>query len=191
MIKINIPATFQSILLGSIALLTYANAQSAQICPAVLNHPFKPLMSDSNSNLCAHAGKVVLVVNTASACGYTPQYEGLEKLHKQYQNQGLVVLGFPANDFGQQESGSNQDIAKFCKINYGVSFGMATKLGQPITRDPLFADLIKASGRAPQWNFHKYLIDRSGKVLSFDSGIEPTSEKFKAAVEVALKQKVN
>ena len=182
---------FKSILVGTIAFSVGADAEAAQTCPPVLNHPFKPLMSDSNSNLCTHTGKVVLVVNTASACGYTPQYEGLEKLHKLYQKQGLVVLGFPANDFGQQESGSNQDIAKFCKINFGVTFGMATKLSQPITRDPLFADLIKASGRSPQWNFHKYLIDRSGKVISFDSGIEPSSEKFRAAVETALKQKAN
>ena len=189
--NINSEKSTKSFLFGVVALIACANAQSAQVCPAVLNHPFKPLISDANSNLCAHAGKVVLVVNTASACGYTPQYEGLEKLHKQYQNQGLVVLGFPANDFGQQEAGSNQDIAKFCKINYGVSFAMATKLGQPISRDPLFADLIKASGKSPQWNFHKYLIDRTGKVISFDSAVEPTSAKLKAAVEVALKQKVN
>ena len=178
-----------AVLSASAMAFSVGHAAAAQICPTVLNHPFKPLMSDANSNLCAHAGKVVLIVNTASSCGYTPQYEGLEKLHKRFQSQGLVVLGFPANDFGKQESGSNQEIAKFCKVNYGVSFDMASKLNLPITRDPLFADLIKASGKAPQWNFHKYLVDRSGKVMSFDSGIEPTSTQFAAAIEAALKQK--
>ena len=178
-----------TMLLATVTTLATSSAHAAQTCPAVLNHPFKPLMSDAKSHLCEHTGKVVLIVNTASSCGYTPQYEGLEKLNKQFKAQGLVILGFPANDFGKQESGSNQEIAKFCKVNYGVSFNMASKLDLPIARDPLFADLIKASGKAPQWNFHKYLVDRNGKVMSFDSGVEPTSTQLSVAIEAALKQK--
>lgn len=155
-------------------------------CPAVINHSVKPLLGEKADSLCRYAGKVVLIVNTASACGYTPQYEGLEEIHKRYATKGLVVVGVPANDFGQQEGGSNKDIAKFCKVNYGVSFLMANKLEKPITQDPLFAGLIKASGQAPQWNFHKYLVDRDGKVVSYSSDVEPTSRQLTQAIERAL-----
>ncbi len=180
-----------SLLLPLCSLLALASpaAQGATppACPAVLNHALKPLIGDQPESLCQHAGKVVLVVNTASACGFTPQYEGLEKLWKTYAARGLVVVGVPANDFGQQEKGSNQEIAAFCKANYGVSFPMTSKLETPLRQSPLFAGLIKATGQAPQWNFHKYLIDRNGKVISFATSVEPGAQPLVSAIEQALK----
>lgn len=160
-------------------------------CPAVLKHEFNSLTTDQPVPLCNFAGKVVLVVNTASNCGYTYQYKGLEALYKKYRNQGLVIIGFPANDFGQQEPGSNKQIASFCEENYGVSFPMFEKLTMPIPQNALYRDLIAASGEAPKWNFHKYLIDKNGKLIaSFPSAIEPGSAKMTKAVEAALHSKV-
>lgn len=119
----------------------------------------------------------------------TPQYEGLEKLHRKYQDKGLVVIGLPANDFGAQEPGSNKDIAQFCAANFGVTFPMSEKLATPIPQNPFYAQLIKASGQAPQWNFHKYLISKSGKVTSYESGVEPMGAELTAAIEAALAAK--
>lgn len=168
-----------------------APAAAPAACPAVLKHEFNSLTTDQPVPLCNFAGKVVLVVNTASNCGYTYQYKGLEALYKKYKNQGLVIIGFPANDFGQQEPGSNKQIASFCEENYGVSFPMFEKLTMPIPKNALYRDLIAASGEAPQWNFHKYLIDKSGKVIaSFPSAVEPGSAKMTKAVEGALHSKV-
>jgi glutathione peroxidase len=133
------------------------------------------------------AGKPVLVVNVASNCGFTGQYKELEALHKQYKDRGLVVLGIPANDFGSQEPGSNKQIAEFCELNYGVTFQMIEKIGTPIAQDPFFAGLIKASGQTPQWNFHKYLIDRTGAVQSFSSNVAPMSATLTRAIESALR----
>ncbi len=155
-------------------------------CPAALSYSATPLSAGKPQSLCQHKGKVVLMVNTASQCGFTPQYEGLEKLHRKYASKGLVVLGFPANDFGGQEPGKNDQIAKFCQVNYGVSFTMFEKLEQPIGQNPLFARLAKDSGEKPSWNFHKYLVTRSGKVVSFESGVEPESAKLVKAIETAL-----
>ncbi len=152
----------------------------------VLDYSFNPLVPSKPIALKDYAGKVVLVVNTASQCGYTPQYESLEKLYKKYQDKGLIVLGIPANDFGAQEPGSNKDIAQFCSANFGVSFPMTEKLGTTIAQNPFYAQLIKSTGQAPQWNFHKYLIDRSGKVASYKSGVEPLGRELTAAVEAAL-----
>ena len=160
-------------------------------CPAVLKHEFNSLTTDKPVPLCNYAGKVVLVVNTASNCGYTPQYKGLEALYKKYKDKGLVIIGFPANDFGQQESGSNKQIAAFCEENYGVSFPMFEKLTTPIGQNALYKELIAATGEAPQWNFHKYLIDRNGKVLaSFPSAVEPGSARMVKAIDAALGAKV-
>ncbi len=163
-------------------LLAGAAAQT----PDVLNVTLNPLLPGKPVALSQYAGKVVLVVNVASKCGYTPQYEGLEALYKRYQGKGLVVLGIPANDFGGQERGSNQEIAEFCKANYGVSFPMFEKLETPIGKHPLFAGLIARTGKAPKWNFHKYLIDRNGGVTAFASDVEPQSRKLVGAVEAAL-----
>jgi glutathione peroxidase len=156
-------------------------------CPPLLDRSFDTLEEKPRS-LCEYAGKVVLVVNTASQCGYTPQYEGLEALYRKYRSRGLVVLGFPSNDFGGQEPGSNKEIASFCVNQYAVDFPMFAKTsvkGKEV--NPLYAELAKASGKAPQWNFHKYLISRDGKqVASFDTRVEPSDPKLLAAIERLL-----
>lgn len=171
-------------------LLSAAGAVHAAPCPPLLDHQMATL-SDEAQSLCQYRGKVLLVVNTASQCGFTPQYEGLEKLYRKYKDRGLVVLGFPANDFGRQEPGSNKDIAKFCEVNYGVSFPMFAKTTVAgAAANPLYAQLAQKSGRAPQWNFHKYLVDRNGaQVLSFDSQVTPGDAKLVAAIEKLLAAK--
>ncbi len=168
-----------------------SSSAPAVACPPVLDRKAMPLTGDAPVPLCQFAGKVVLVVNTASECGFTYQYEGLEKTWKRYRARGLVVLGFPANDFGAQEPGGNKQIAEFCRINYGVSFPMFEKLDEPIARNPLFAGLIAATGQAPRWNFHKYLIDRDGKVTSFSTNTEPDSPVLQRAIETALAARRN
>ena len=170
------------------ALLTtalFAGAARAD-CPKLLDHAFVPLAAERPVSLCQHARKVVLVVNTASRCGYTYQYEGLEKVWRRYRERGLVVLGFPANDFGNQEPGSNSQIADFCTANFGVSFPMFEKMSEPIGRQPLFAELARATGETPRWNFHKYLIDRQGRVRSFPSSVEPDSPQMIKAIDAAI-----
>lgn len=172
------------------ALATLAAAPLAHAaCPALLDPKMETLMQ-GEASLCQYSGKVLLVVNTASRCGFTPQYEGLEKLYRRYKDRGLVVLGFPSNDFGAQEPGSAKDIAKFCEMNYGVSFPMFAK-----TRvvaggaNPFYEKLAGASGSRPQWNFHKYLIDRRGeKVLAFESQVAPEDRKLVAEIERLLGQ---
>jgi glutathione peroxidase len=157
-------------------------------CPTVLQHQFARLQDDKPQNLCQYAGKAVLVVNTASYCGFTSQYEGLEALYAKYEKRGLVVLGFPSNDFGKQEPGSSKEIADFCFNTYGVKFPMFSKVVvSGLGKNALYASLEKATGMKPQWNFHKYLIDRSGKVVtSFPSDVDPLNAKLLGAVERAL-----
>lgn len=153
-------------------------------CPALLDRKMENIHEEPQS-LCEYAGKVVLVVNTASECGYTPQYEGLETLYRKYRDRGLVVLGFPANDFGGQEPGSNKEIAAFCVNQYAIDFPMFAKID--LKKSPLYADLAKATGTSPRWNFHKYLIDRSGKqVQSFDTRVEPNDPKLVNQIETLL-----
>ena len=157
-------------------------------CPAILKQTFNRLQDEAPQNLCQYAGKVVLVVNTASYCGFTNQYEGLEALYAKYGSKGLVVLGFPSNDFGKQEPGNSKEIADFCYNTYGVKFPMFSKsvVSGP-TPNPLYVDLIKQTGKTPAWNFHKYLIDRHGKVVdSFPSKVTPDDKKLVGAVEKAL-----
>jgi len=156
----------------------------AMACPSLFDRTFESILEKPQS-LCDYAGKVVLVVNTASECGYTPQYEGLEALYRKYRARGLVVLGFPMNDFGGQEPGSNKEIAAFCVNQYAVDFPVFSKTG--LKANPLFADLAKATGKSPQWNFHKYLVDRAGKrVQSFDTRVEPNDPKLVAEIERLL-----
>jgi glutathione peroxidase len=161
---------------------------SVAACPELLNYRFEPLTGGAERSLCQYQGKVVLVVNTASECGFTPQYEGLEALHRKFRDRGLVVLGFPSNDFGNQEPGSERQIAEFCRLNYGVSF---PRFGKTVVSgpaaDPLYVALGRATGEVPQWNFHKYLIDRSGaRVQSFPTRVAPESQSLVSAVERAL-----
>ena len=157
-------------------------------CPAILQKSFPRLQDDAPQHLCQYAGRVLLVVNTASYCGFTSQYEGLEKLHARWASQGLTVLGFPANDFGQQEPGQSQQIADFCFNTYGVRFPMFAKssvVGQQA--NGLYRDLAKASGSVPQWNFHKYLLDRQGRVLaSYPSATTPDNPRLLADIQRAL-----
>ena len=156
-------------------------------CPAVLDKSFRKLQDESDQSLCQYAGKVILVVNTASFCGYTSQYEGLEALYAKYAARGLVVLGFPSNDF-EQEPGSNKDIADFCFNTYGVKFPMFAKTSV-VGKDanPLYVDLARATNKRPAWNFHKYLLDRSGKpVDSFASVVSPTDRQFVSKIERLL-----
>ncbi|PUE13145.1 glutathione peroxidase [Limnohabitans sp. T6-20] len=159
-------------------------------CPALLNHTFDRLQDEKPQSLCQYAGKVVLVVNTASFCGFTSQYKGLEALNTKYKDQGLVVLGFPSNDFAQ-EKGSNKDIADFCESTFGVKFPMFTKTR--ITGEgaaPLFKQLTAQTGQKPRWNFHKYLIGRDGKVVDqYSSMTGPESKTLVSAIEQSLKAK--
>ena len=157
-------------------------------CPSVLKHTFKRLQDEAPQDLCQYAGKVVLVVNTASYCGFTKQYEGLEKLYAKYGGRGLVVLGFPSNDFGKQEPGSAKEIADFCFNTYGVKFPMFAKsvVSGP-QANPLHAELARINGKEPKWNFTKYLIGRDGKVLEhFPSKVAPEDAQLVGKIEQAL-----
>ncbi|MBI2751963.1 MAG: glutathione peroxidase [Betaproteobacteria bacterium] len=168
-----------------VALFGAMSAHAA--CPALLDQKMETLTGGETS-LCKYTGSVLLVVNTASKCGYTPQYEGLEKLYRRYKDQGLVVLGFPSNDFGGQEPGSAKEIAKFCEQNYGVSFPMFAKTSVTAGADnPFYKKLAGASGSRPQWNFHKYLVDRHGdRVLAFGTKVTPEDRKLVAEIERLL-----
>lgn len=147
---------------------TTASAAGAaqQACPALLQHTFPRLQDEQSQPLCQYAGRVLLVVNTASYCGFTPQYRALEALYERYRERGLVVLGFPSNDFAQ-ETGSNKEIADFCENTFGVRFPMLAKSAvRGRDANPLFRELAARSGRAPLWNFHKYVIGRDGAVVA-------------------------
>ena len=156
-------------------------------CPALLNHSFKRLQDEAPQDLCQYAGKVVLVVNTASYCGYTKQYEGLEKLYAKYAPRGLVVLGFPSNDFKQEDADAKK-IADLCFNTYGVKFPMfASTSVTGASANPLHAELAKLTGNAPKWNFNKYLIDRDGKVVEyFPSKVTPEDPQLVGKIEKAL-----
>src|SRR5258706_11902636 len=163
------------------ALSMTANASP---CGALLSHKVADI-AGTQEDLCQYAGKVVLVVNTASFCGYTPQYKGLQALNEKYKSRGLVILGFPSNDFGEQEPGSNKEIADFCDRTYAVKFPMFAKTS---VKEPggsaVFDGLAKATGERPRLNFHKYLIERDGKTAaSFPSKVEPESPEVVAKGE--------
>lgn len=175
----------------SAAVPAYAQALAAGPCPALLDREFNRLQTGKPESLCQYRGKVLLVVNTASHCGYTNQYEGLEALYRKYRDRGLVVLGFPSNDFGAQEPGSNREIAEFCRLTYGVQFPMFEKSSvTSLKTNPLYADLAARTGQSPRWNFHKYLIDRNGNAAgTFASDIEPDSRQLLALLEKLLADK--
>jgi glutathione peroxidase len=176
------------------ALLGAGHASAGQptdgeACPATLDFSMRGLASEDTVRLCeAYRGQVLLIVNTASRCGFTPQYDGLEALHERYRDRGFAVLGFPSNDFGGQEPGTEEEISEFCRLTYGVRFPMFEKTSAARdTADPLYRTLAEAAGEYPQWNFHKYLLDRDGKVVgSFRSRVDPLSDTIVNAIEAEL-----
>ena len=176
-------------LFAFLTLMACSTLTFAADCSDLLNINKQRLASEEVVNLCdTYQGKVILIVNTASKCGYTYQYDGLETLYQRYEKQGFVVLGFPSNDFANQEPGNEQHIQEFCRLTYGVKFPMFAKthVAQG-TSDPLFIGLAKASGTYPQWNFHKYLLDRNGKVVdTYSSRLEPLSKKMVKDIESLL-----
>ena len=166
-----------------------ASAASVKACPGLLQGTYPRLQDESPQSLCQYASQVILVVNTASYCGFTRQYDGLERLYERYKGQGLVILGFPSNDFGQQEPDSNQKIADFCRNTYSIKFPMFAKSSvRGKGANPLFKQLAQLTGDTPGWNFHKYLISRDGRqVQSFSSQIAPESKTLTEAIEAMLK----
>jgi len=177
---------FAAAAIASLCIVTASHAAESP-CPPILDHKFANLMDEAIS-LCQFRGKVVLIVNTASECGYTPQYDGLEKLYRRYRDKGFVVLGFPANDFGGQEPGSNQQIAQFCQVNYGITFPVFTKTAVVgASANPLYRQLASRTGQAPKWNFHKYLVDKSGQqIAAFDSAVAPEDRRLITQIEKLL-----
>ncbi|MBI5924678.1 MAG: glutathione peroxidase [Aquabacterium sp.] len=163
-------------------------AASDSACPALLNKTFPRLQDEKPQSLCQYSGQVILVVNTASYCGFTKQFKGLETLYSQYKDKGLVVLGFPSNDFGSQEPGSAKEIAEFCANTYGVKFPMFAKshvVGDEA--NPLHAELRKATGTRPKWNFYKYLIGRDGRaVKAYSSMTSPDDRELIEDIEKQL-----
>ena len=162
---------------------------SAAECPALLDYSFPGLVDTRPQSLCQYRGKVILVVNTASFCGFTAQYDGLEKLYARLKDKGLVVLGFPSNDFGEQEPGSDKAIADFCRLTYGVEFPM---LGKTVVKgkdaNPFYLKLAQITGSSPGWNFHKYLINRDAtKVLAFGSATKPEDKELLKKIDEFLK----
>lgn len=171
------------------ALSTFSTVGSAApACSPLLQRSFPRLQDEQPQPLCQYAGKVVMVVNTASYCGYTEQYKGLEALHARLQSRGLVVLGFPTNDFGAQEPGSNGEIAAFCANTFGVKFPMFAKTTlKGSAANPLIQELAQRSGAAPRWNFHKYLIGRDGRtVRSYASKTAPEDAALLQDIERLL-----
>ncbi|MDY0106863.1 MAG: glutathione peroxidase [Giesbergeria sp.] len=162
-------------------------ATSSGTCPATLQHTFLRLQDEKPQSLCQYSGKVLLVVNTASFCGFTGQYKELEALHAKYQGKGLVVLGFPSNDFSQ-ETGSNQEIAEFCESTFGVRFPMFAKSSvKGPQANAFFQQLAQQTGQAPRWNFHKYLLARDGTVVDqYSSLTSPDSRTLVRAIEQQL-----
>ena len=169
------------------ALLTINSALYAQSCPPLLQHQFKTLKGDT-LDLCQYAGKPILVVNTASKCGFTPQFEALESLYSKNKDKGLLVIGFPSNDF-RQDPGNNKEIGEFCKLTYGVKFPMTTKSSvSGKDANPFYKELAEKSGTAPQWNFYKYVIEPGGKVVTaFESTVKPGSEDMMKKITPYLK----
>jgi len=158
-------------------------------CPPALDYHKRPLTEKQPVHLCdVLRGKVVLVVNTASKCAYTPQYDGLEKLYDRYRKQGFVVAGFPSNDFAGQEPGTEKQIQDFCRLTYAVQFPMFEKVQVTgASADPFYKHLATSTGEQPRWNFHKYLLDREGRVVtSFPSQVKPEDKRLINRIEELL-----
>ncbi len=192
MTRVSFSTLITVVLLGGMALApvhaaTPAAATPAPSCAPLLQHSFLRLQDEKPQALCQYSGKVLVVVNTASFCGFTSQYAGLEALYAKYRDKGLVVLGFPSNDFSQ-ESGSNQDIANFCENTFGVKFPMFAKSAVTgKSANPLYRQLAERTGSAPRWNFHKYVVSRDGlEISSFGSSVAPGSPAFLQEIEKKL-----
>lgn len=176
-------------LFGVIAAAVLVPAMAAE-CPAWMNRDMRVLRSEQTRNLCeAYGGKALLVVNTASECGFTPQFEGLEALFKQYHDKGLAIAGFPSDDFFQEKD-DEKETADVCFVNYGVTFDMYAPVavrGSDV--DPLFKVLAEQGGAAPKWNFYKYVVGRDGRVVAmFNSRVKPDDPELIKAIEKALAQ---
>lgn len=180
--------TTLKIVTAVLALGVFSAPSSANECPSVLKFMKRKLNSQETVNLCdAYGGKTLLVVNTASYCGYTPQFEGLETLYSDYKDKDFVVLGFPSHDFNQEDDDEGKT-AELCELTYGVQFPMF----EPISvkgddADPMYRMLKAATGKAPSWNFNKYLIDASGeKITHYPSSVKPTDASFVSDIEALL-----
>ena len=170
-------------------ILSMTVSMSIAAGDSLLDQDFRRLASDEVVNLADEYGdKVLLIVNTASKCGNTPQYDGLEKLYQEYGDKGLVVLGFPSNDFFGQEPGTEEEIQEFCRLTYKVKFPMFEKVTVKEGKaHPFYDALAEAAGTYPTWNFHKYLVGRDGKVIrEFSPRTQPYDEKLVAEIEAAL-----
>jgi len=176
-----------TIALLSVTSLTSISAQ-ANTCPDLLKFVKRKLNSQDTVNMCeAYQGKTILFVNTASYCGFTPQFEGLEALYSKYNDQGFLVLGFPSHDFNQEDK-SEVKTGQICRLTYGVKFPMFEAMsvkGEDV--DPLYRMLANKSGQAPKWNFFKYLMDKNGNVVNaYASSVKPTDLALVADIEEAL-----
>jgi glutathione peroxidase len=185
------PMMLRNVLFHSLAgfFLMIAATRVYPACPPALDHHKRPLAGEQPVHLCdVLRGKVVLVVNTASQCAYTPQYDGLEKLYARYREQGLVVAGFPSNDFAGQEPGTEKQIQEFCRLTYAVQFPMFEKVRVTgASADPFYKNLATSTGEQPRWNFHKYLLDREGRVVaSFPSQVTPDDKRLVNRIEELL-----
>ena len=175
------------ILPGVLLLMTLSTSVSAD--ESLLDQDFRRLASDETVNLGEeYGGKVLLIVNTASKCGNTPQYDGLEKLYQDYGDDGLVVLGFPSNDFMGQEPGTEEQIQEFCRLTYKVRFPMFEKVTvKKGDAHPFYEQLAAKAGTYPPWNFHKYLIGRDGQLISeFSPRTQPDDKRLVEAIRAAL-----
>ena len=156
-------------------------------CPDILNHDVRVLDSKEVKNLCEYQDKVILAVNVASRCGYTPQYKGLQNLYREFQDKDFIILGFPSRDFLWQEFSDEAKIKEFCSTEYGVTFPMfATSSVKGKKANKFFKNLIKTTGEEPGWNFHKYLIDKEGSVKSFQTKIEPDNKELLNTIKSLL-----
>lgn len=180
---------------ATLASVGWKAAAATPTCSPLLTREFPRLQDEKPQNLCQYAGKVLVVVNTASFCGFTPQYKSLEALYARYKDRGLVVLGFPSNDFGSQEPGNGAEIAAFCENTFGVKFPMFAKsrvaASAGAAANPLIADLAQRTGQWPRWNFHKYLVARDAStVTSHVSEVDPLDKSFIRQVETLLDAKL-
>lgn len=183
-------AAMASLVTANRSMATTASTDSTgnNACKPLLSHQLRPLMGPESQSLCDRfSNQVLLLVNTASRCGFTPQFEGLEQLHQRYSERGFQVLGFPSADF-RQELATEEEVSTFCEINYGVTFPMFEKIS--VTSDsahPLYKDLAAATGTFPKWNFNKYLVNRDGEVIAhYNSGVRPLDRRLIDDIEALL-----